>query len=163
MKKHKRLKDILSILFVCCYLYMSIWFITRTSAKPTPTYGHVFVDEVIRVYDGDSFFVNIYQWPKILGENLGVRINGIDTPELRGSAPPIKEAGLKAKKFVEFYLAASNTIILKNIQRGKYFRVIADVDCDGEDLGKLLINAGLAKPYDGGTKNIWTIEDVNNL
>ena len=41
---------------------------------------------------------------------------------------------------------------LKNIERGKYFRIVADVIVDGESLADILIETGLAVPYDGGTK-----------
>lgn len=118
-------------------------------------YGTIIVDEVIRVYDGDTFYANIWQWPPILGRNIGIRVNGIDTPEMRGSTPEIKKLAVKAKKLAEKTLRQSKTIVLKNIKRGKYFRVVADVECDGKDLGQLIIDANLAKPYDGGTKQQW--------
>lgn len=124
-------------------------------------YGNVFVDEIVRVYDGDTFYCNISQWPKILGDNIGIRINGIDTPEMRGSPPQVKAMAEMAKRIVHDELTAARTVVLKNIKRGKYFRVVADVECDGQDLAQVLINAGLAKRYDGGTKTGWTIEDVN--
>jgi micrococcal nuclease len=38
------------------------------------------------------------------------------------------------------------------MQRGKYFRIVADVMIDGEDLGELLVEAGMAIRYDGGKK-----------
>ena len=34
----------------------------------------------------------------------------------------------------------------------KYGRILADVICDGESLGELLLNARLAVKYDGGKK-----------
>ena len=41
------------------------------------------------------------------------------------------------------------------MQRGKYFRILADVEVDGVDLGTLLVKEGLAKVYDGGKKSDW--------
>mgnify|MGYP001247571374 CR=1 FL=1 len=42
------------------------------------------------------------------------------------------------------------------MKRGKYFRIVADVDIDGQDLGRLLIHEGYAQPYDGsGKKPKW--------
>ena len=118
-------------------------------------YGNVFVDEIVRVYDGDTFYCNIYQWPKILGENIGIRINGVDTPEMRGSSPEIKILAKQAKAVVQGELTTAEVVVLKNIKRGKYFRVVADVECDGRDLARILIDAGLAKRYDGGAKSKW--------
>ena len=41
-------------------------------------------------------------------------------------------------------------IALRNMERGKYFRIDADVIVDGESLGDMLIEAGVAVRYDGG-------------
>jgi endonuclease YncB( thermonuclease family) len=41
------------------------------------------------------------------------------------------------------------------MQRGKYFRIVADVYVDGSDLGQELIEKGLAKPYHGEKKPKW--------
>ena len=126
-------------------------------------YGYILVDEVICVYDGDTFYCNIKQWPPILGENIGIRINGIDTPEMRGSPPEIKKLAERAKAIVSERLSNAKYITLLNIKRGKYFRIVADVECDGEDLASILIKAGLAKRYDGGTKDQWDVNDLGVL
>ena len=48
------------------------------------------------------------------------------------------------------------TIELKNPQRDKYFRVLAEVWIDGESLGEKLKSDGLAKEYDGeGARPEW--------
>ena len=49
-------------------------------------------------------------------------------------------------------LKDAETIDLKNIERGKYFRIVADVFVDGESLADELIVAGMAVAYDGGKK-----------
>ncbi|MBT9528863.1 MAG: thermonuclease family protein, partial [Pseudomonas sp.] len=41
------------------------------------------------------------------------------------------------------------------IRRDKYFRLLAEVWIDGHSLGDLLLKAGLAKVYTGGTKSPW--------
>jgi endonuclease YncB( thermonuclease family) len=133
------------------------------AATPQKEYGSIYVDEILRVYDGDTFYCNINQWPKILGENIGIRINGIDTPEIRGSSPEIKKYAYQAKAIILNALTRADEIVLKNIKRGKYFRVVADVYADGNDVTELLFAEGLAKRYDGGTKDKWTIEDVNKI
>jgi endonuclease YncB( thermonuclease family) len=86
---------------------------------------------------------------------IGIRINGIDTPEMRDNRPHIKALARKAKQYTVQRLRESHKIILRNIQRGKYFRIVADVYVDGSSLGQELISAGLAKPYDGGKKPKW--------
>ena len=51
-------------------------------------------------------------------------------------------------------------IKLINIQRGKYFRIMASVLMDGCDLADALINANLGRPYDGGKRLPWN--EVNS-
>ena len=55
-------------------------------------------------------------------------------------------------------LKDAEQIILKNMERGKYFRIAADVIVDGEGLANMLVEAGMAVRYDGGKKS-----PLNNL
>ncbi len=41
------------------------------------------------------------------------------------------------------------------MERGKYFRILADVYGDDQSLSEALIQAGHARPYDGGTREGW--------
>lgn len=108
---------------------------------------------VNRVYDGDTFYADILGWPDIIGQDIGIRINGIDTPEIRG-AGCLRESQLAvtAKHYVSTHLMSGNPVELRNMQRGKYFRIVADVYVGGVSMADLLIRQGLAVPYDGGTK-----------
>lgn len=49
-------------------------------------------------------------------------------------------------------LKDAERIVLKNMGRGNYFRIAADVIVDGENLADALIKAGLAVRYNGGNK-----------
>ncbi|QBZ82175.1 nuclease [Hydrogenovibrio crunogenus] len=131
----------------------------NTSVASEKSYGSVTVDEVTSIYDGDTFRVNIHSWPKIAGKRMPVRINGIDTPELRAKCQFEKDLAVKAKQFTVSMLRSANKIELMNIKRGKYFRIIADVLIDRKDLAKSLIAKGLAVKYDGGTKVDWCEKD----
>jgi micrococcal nuclease len=86
---------------------------------------------------------------------MSIRINGIDTPELRGKCAKDKQLARKAKQFTVEHLRAAKSITLKNIKRGKYFRLIADVYIDGISLGDLLIKHEHAVKYIGKTKKQW--------
>ncbi len=119
------------------------------AAMAGKTYGDVVVDRVGTVIDGDSFKVDIDEWPAILGKGVTVRINGIDTPELRGKCPYEKQLAREAKQFSVSVLRAGSRVELRNIRRGKYFRVIADVFVDGVDLGRVLLKKKLAKSFQG--------------
>lgn len=115
-------------------------------------YGSVLVSEVTSIYDGDTFRANIQGYPDIVGNRIGIRINGIDTPELRGRCEKEKALARQAKQFSVEKLRQAKTIELRHMKRGKYFRIVADVYVDGKNLGNMLIEEELAVIYDGGHK-----------
>jgi len=115
-------------------------------------YGNIKIDEVTSIYDGDTFTVNIRAYPNIIGERISIRVNGIDAPEIRGKCAKEKELARTAKQLTVSTLRSADTIELHNMQRDKYFRIVADVYADDKNLAKILIENNLAVPYDGGTK-----------
>ncbi|UFS62738.1 thermonuclease family protein [Sulfurimonas sp. HSL-3221] len=115
-------------------------------------FGNVRIAEVTSIYDGDTFRVNILGYPGIIGERIPIRLNGIDTPEIRGKCDKEKILARKAKQYTVHALRAANTIELRHMKRGKYFRIVADVYVDGRSLARGLITSGFAVPYDGGRK-----------
>ena len=137
-------------------LLLIVWLIVvmgQAEAKDI-NYGVVRVSRVKSVYDGDTFKVDIDQWPAVIGLDMAIRLLGIDTPELRGSDPNEKALGYEAKAFL-IELLDANDIILMNVQRGKYFRIVADVIADGKNISKEMIKAGFAYEYYGGTRRDW--------
>ena len=125
------------------------------SVQAAPEYGTVLVSRVISVYDGDTFRVDIDSLPPIVGKNIPIRLNGVDTPEIRGKCQYEKDLALKARDFVRNKLANAKEIKLTKLQRGKYFRVVADVMVDGVSLEKELLENKLAYKYTGGKKSSW--------
>ena len=123
--------------------------------QAAPQYDTVTVSKVISVYDGDTFRVNIDSLPPIVGKNIPIRVNGVDTPEIRGKCEYEKKLALKARDFVRAKLANAKEIKLTNLQRGKYFRVVANVLVDGVSLERGLLDNELAYSYDGGKKLKW--------
>lgn len=119
------------------------------------SYPDVAVSKVISVYDGDTFRVNIDGYPALIGENISIRVNGVDTPEIRAKCSDEKQLALAAKAYTQEQLTTANTIMLTNIERGKYFRLVADVILDGKNLSDLLIANNLGKHYQGGKKGNW--------
>ena len=107
----------------------------------------------IRNYDGDTITFNLPGLHPIIGEKINIRVNGIDTPEIRGKCEKEKYDAKQAKEMVTDILKDAEQIELKNMERGKYFRIAADVIVDGENLADMLIEAGMAIRYDGGKKN----------
>ncbi|WP_017445698.1 thermonuclease family protein [Gayadomonas joobiniege] len=117
-------------------------------------FGHVTVKQVVSIYDGDTFRVDIDGWPDVIGKRVPIRLNGVDTPEIRGKCEAEKKLAREAKMFTVEKLRNAKRVELKNIQRGKYFRIVADTYVDGASLGELLINKQLARRYDGKSKRL---------
>lgn len=119
------------------------------------TYGDVRVSEISTVYDGDTFYINIHDWPPIVGNHIAVRVKGIDTPEIKGKCTQEIQQARKAKQFTVAFLRNAKVVVLKNMARDKYFRINADVYADGKNLAEALSASGLAVEYEGKKKRSW--------
>ena len=106
----------------------------------------------VRNYDGDTITFNLPNLHPIIGNKIRVRLNGLDTPEIRGKCDKEKYNAEQARDMVTDILKDAERIDLKNMGRGKYFRIVADVYVDGENLAEALIDSGMAVKYDGGKK-----------
>ena len=137
----------ISLYLLVCFLSLNTY-----AAKQ---YGSVTVSKVISVYDGDTFRVNIDSLPPLIGKNIPVRLEGVDTPEINGKCQYEKDLALKARDFVRSKLLNAAEIKLNDLQRGKYFRIVAKVYIDGVSLEEELLKNGLAYQYNGGKKSNW--------
>lgn len=108
--------------------------------------------EYVRNYDGDTITVNIPNVHPLLGEEITVRVAGIDSPEMTAQDQCEKRQAIRAKERVRELMASSGRITLTHIQRDKYFRILADVFADDVNIAQDLLGRGLAVPYDGGHK-----------
>ena len=70
----KKYLSIILILFLSFYCFASSQK-KKTKPKSPKTYGHVVVDEVTSIYDGDTFRCNIKDYPPIVGERIPIRVN----------------------------------------------------------------------------------------
>jgi micrococcal nuclease len=103
-------------------------------------------------YDGDTVTVSIPDVHPLLGRKISVRLYGIDTPEMYSSDTCERDAALKAQRLVRELMTGSGRIDLENVQRDKYFRILADIRVDSGSVSGILLAKGLAYPYFGGTK-----------
>lgn len=109
---------------------------------------------VIKVYDADTITIASklpYEASPLY--RLSVRLNGIDTPEIKGKgvSDEEKEAAKSARNFVS-NMVLNKFVRLENIQSEKYGRILAEVFIDDIHLNELLIKERYAVKYDGGTK-----------
>ena len=145
----------LRLLGQCLLLGFLLTPVTVVGQETEPSYGTIAVSRVIRVIDGDTFVVDIDEFPGLIGKHISVRVNGIDTPELRGKCEREKDLAVKAKERVDALLKTADTIVLENLSRGSFFRIVADVIIDGVDLGELILNEDLATPYRPDSESSW--------
>jgi endonuclease YncB( thermonuclease family) len=110
---------------------------------------------VLRVIDGDTIAVRARIW---IGQSVDtrVRIVGVDTPGLRGECALEIELATAAQDLVIEALG-DQPVTLRNVRYDKFGgRVLARVESyTGEDIARLLIAAGLGRPYDGGKRAPW--------
>ena len=120
---------------------------------------------VIKVYDGDTITIA----SKVDGlENseiykFSVRLNGIDTPEMKTKDDDEKYVAKLAQKALSDRIL-NKEVILKNVQNEKYGRLLSEVYIDNVNLNEWLIKERYAVRYDGGTKQIpksWTTYHKN--
>lgn len=118
--------------------------------RATPLYSYQ--ARVVRVIDGDTIVVNIDLGFRISKNEEHLRLEGIDTPEVRGDE---REAGLKSKAFVEEWVRKNGHVIyLRTTQQGKYGRWLAYlwespemIGDRSKSLNQLLLSEGLATEY----------------
>ena len=127
----------------------------KSAAKPaSEAEGIQTPARVLSVYDGDTVKVEAAMWPGLTWTG-SVRVQGVDTPELRGKCDGEKRKAVAARDFVRERVG--NRVTLVNVRKGKYAgRVVARIRlADGTDLTELLIRARHGRPYDGGRRRGW--------
>jgi micrococcal nuclease len=84
------------------------------------------------------------------------RLLGYDTPETRFAKCDAElELGLAAKHRLEELLARGEVRVLESGKEDRYGRSLAAVTVNGRDVGDILIDEGLARPYQGGKRASW--------
>jgi endonuclease YncB( thermonuclease family) len=106
---------------------------------------------VNRVYDGDTVIVTLPGVTPFFGKNIGVRLRGIDAPEISAKGCE-RQLALRSRDRVKSLLAGAKKVDLLEVGKDKYFRILADVQADGKSVSRILLQENLARPYDGGTK-----------
>lgn len=89
--------------------------------------------KVIKIYDGDTFRIDTKKM-----QECKIRISDIDCPEKNQSY------GIEAKNFLTKKIL-NKTVLIKNLKRDKYNRIVGLVIYDkNKDLGKDILESGLA-------------------
>ena len=130
------------------FLFLLFCFVAG-AANATP----VVVDYII---DGDTFAgrVTLADDTKI---TVRIRLINVDTPEIHGECESEIRAAFAAKARLAELLPIGTTVELQEIKDDKYLgRIDARVlDVLGRDVGKILVNEKLGRPYSGGRRDGW--------
>lgn len=110
--------------------------------------------KILYVYDGDTIYIDIPDYPSLFGKHIGVRLRGINAPEMKSKKDwdEIKKienklAAIRAKEMLEYILNNSKHLKLIHVGRCKYFRILADIEADGVIVSDILIKMGLAVSF----------------
>ena len=136
------------------YTCIILFFISSLIIQAKTYYDNITDFEIVKVRDGDTFVINVKNIPDVFGEEIAVRIRGIDTPELNDEREDIRKISIQAKEELERLLYSGKKVILYDLGRDKYFRLLASVKVGDIDIAEYMIERGLAKEYDGG-KKVW--------
>ena len=117
---------LIALIFRCYPLFATEFNIGTNAVRP--------------VYDGDSF-------------NVAFRLAYIDAPEIKGKCEQEIVLAIKSRDFVRRYFTENKKIQLKVVAVGKYGRPIVEVRAESGYLNQLLLDKGLARPYEGGRKS----------
>ena len=108
------------------------------------------------IFDGDTFSAQVMLEGDI-AITVRVRLINIDTPEMNGKCAAEITMAQSAKDLLVTLIPRGTTVDLRNINDDKYLgRINANVILpDGRDVGNILIDSGLARPYNGGKRKPW--------
>lgn len=102
----------------------------------------------VRVIDGDTIVVR----------SEHIRLAGINAPEIKGQCADESAVALLAKERVVELVMGANLVIDRS-GRDKYGRTLATVVAGDREIGKILVEEGLAKTWEKkmrpGLANYW--------
>lgn len=128
-------------------------YLTNIEYKDTVTFVFpIQYGKVVKVYDGDSITIAA-KFPNTDGPiyRFSVRLDGIDTPEIRGKTQAEKELA-KNVRDVLHEMIYGKIVELRNVSNEKYGRILADVYLGDLHINQWLVSENLAVSYDGGKK-----------
>lgn len=111
--------------------------------------------EFVRCFDGDTCTVDIRNVPAVFGKHLGVRLRGIDAPEIHGKCHAEITAAIAARDYLQDKMQRAKTLNFKDPKRDKYFRLDVTIIADGVDLNQEMVATGHARAYDGRQRQSW--------
>lgn len=116
--------------------------------------------DVNRVLDGDTVAFTAYPFPEVAIRGI-VRMDGIDTPEVRGKCQEEKKKAAEATAFLRSTIGANKgrvkmTVIgLVGEDGGAFGRYRAVLSINNDSLSALMIQKGFARENHGEKRGDW--------
>lgn len=151
------------------YIYVNdITYLDTIEYKDTiPFIPPIVYGKVIKIYDGDTITIAAklpFEGSPIY--RFSVRLNGIDSPEIKGKSASEKKSAIKSRDALH-NLIFDKVVELRGNSKEKYGRLLADLyytddsgNCSGSGDSKTKIHVNqwmidnkYAVPYDGGKKD----------
>lgn len=123
-----------------------------------PANAHdTFKGYVIDVYDADTLTVS-FRLPFNIQYTDKIRLNGLNSPEIRTLDKKEKALAIEARDFVRD-LILNKEVDIKIVKREKFGRYLAEVYLyDGTFLNALLIEKKYAREYHGERRGKWEMK-----
>ena len=111
-------------------------------------------------HDGDTCKAHLRGLPDVFGDGIGVRLRGVDAPEMRSRCDRERCLAVAARGALEA-LVVGHHVALRGCGRDKYFRLLCDVEARGADVAATLLAAGHVVAYAGaGPRHDWCAGDA---
>ncbi len=137
--------------------------INPDSVPDIPFQNQMIPIRVFDVYDGDTVSFLMLYGNKPL--KMHMRILGIDTPEVRAAEDRLAEektAGMMSQRRLMELIGVNkitSAILRDNDKYGG--RVLGELyTASGKSISSIMLAEGYAKPYDGGKKRPWTMQEL---
>ena len=109
------------------------------------------------IIDGDTFVGDVLLADGIEVISVSIRLRNVDTPEIHGQCDDEIIRAEYAKQRLSELIPVGSVIEIDNIKNDKYpGRIDANVyDSANRDIGRVLVNEGVGRPYSGGRRQSW--------
>lgn len=126
-------------------------------------YPNIQKGRVIKVYDGDTITV-ASRVPKLKTNKIykfNIRLNRIDTPEIRTNNNMEKEYGIRIRDLLSEKIM-NKMVNIKVIKTDKYGRILAEISYKKDNISDWLLNNQYAIYYDGKAKISFDTRNYNS-
>ena len=110
-KKKKIRKGRLAVVSLCVFLVLTLigyslyaainYMLDEEDGEPTASVTKdLFIlspDQIVDVYDGDTFKIDLLNMHPLFGKEIAIRLFGVDTPEMKGTSDEVKALAKEAQ------------------------------------------------------------------